>query len=1075
MTAAAGEAGTLSLPGAGVPVGRYHSAVFAPDDAQVFLPLAAPEAAPLLAAAAYVHAPGTSDAVKPVSVLLVDDLSTPHGLASAAALLATGVSFEDDATGVGASCAAAAPAAPQQLPRTLCLPRLDKAAADRAARLLRIGLLHVSPITGGGADGTAVADTMTQAATVGDVVAFAAALVAGSGRNRAIVDVWPDEAAPTLAAIVDFARSAVAAGRTDGADLAARISRWLRDDAPASPFPLRARAAARLGGALADAFAGVSEVDASVAAARSSSTSTLAAGAAVAREMLPATLPSTRSTDALDGKVRVRGILVNGRILSLRGSGGSAGDLGASSCGARDTQASSGATGDLAALGLCLTVEEVALLGTAERAARGGAVARLLSGVSFPPQYLPDGDPDALTADWISGVVAAAASAVGASSRIAKAGGSGRISMRTALLEANYTSFSSARAGDSGGDAGTSSVGLAVVAIVDPASVDAQKTAPLLKLLRDSLGARVTVYLVPPSAPLTDLPVRSFFRYVLPGGGGPTAHHPRGVFAWLPPSALLTLKLAVPEPWNVQVSRATADCDNLRVGADVHVPAEYVVKDLLVAGSCVDSTRGGAAYPNGLQLALSPMGATEDADAIHDTLVMNNLGYWQLRTQPGLWDVRLATGRSAELFTILEQTGGVSAFGPSRRSSMFGFFGGARGGGGDSAPASALTVAVRDFTGPFSQLRVRKREGRESEQLLALSAVSSGNVAGSGDLTTTAPTPSLLGALSRSFFGAGGSPGGGKDGAALDRPLVHVFSIASGHLYERFLKIMMLAAIRRSPSVRLKFWLVENFLSPAFKASAPALAAANGAEVEFVTYKWPNWLRAQTEKQRIIWGYKILFLDVLFPLDVKRIIYIDADQIVRSDLRELAELDLGGAPYAFTPFCESRKETLGYQFWREGFWKDHLRGRPYHISALFVVDLALFRRTAAGDNLRAVYEQLSRDPNSLANLDQDLPNFAQLQIPIHSLPQEWLWCESWCSDASKSASKTIDLCNNPRYKEPKLNSERAPCGSAWEKMRLKTDAFSSHPSSPHFPLSGKTRHQRVPFSRVMGRARCGSE
>jgi len=235
---------------------------------------------------------------------------------------------------------------------------------------------------------------------------------------------------------------------------------------------------------------------------------------------------------------------------------------------------------------------------------------------------------------------------------------------------------------------------------------------------------------------------------------------------------------------------------------------------------------------------------------------------------------------------------------------------------------------------------------------------------------------------------------------------------------------MMLSAIKRSPSVRLKFWLVENFLSPQFKATAPALVAHFGAEVAFVTYKWPNWLRGQSEKQRLIWGYKILFLDVLFPLDVERVIYVDADQILRTDLRELAEMDLQGAPYAFTPFCDSRKETLGYQFWREGFWKDHLRGRPYHISALYVVDLLAFRRSAVGDQLRATYEQLSRDPNSLANLDQDLPNFAQVSIPIHSLPQEWLWCESWCSDDSKSAAKTIDLCNNPRFKEPKLNMAR---------------------------------------------------
>ena len=40
-----------------------------------------------------------------------------------------------------------------------------------------------------------------------------------------------------------------------------------------------------------------------------------------------------------------------------------------------------------------------------------------------------------------------------------------------------------------------------------------------------------------------------------------------------------------------------------------------------------------------------------------------------------------------------------------------------------------------------------------------------------------------------------------------------------------------------------------------------------------------------------------------------------------------------------------------------------------------------------GDQLRAIYDGLAQDPNSLANLDQDLPNYAQHQVPIFSLPQ----------------------------------------------------------------------------------------
>lgn len=131
--------------------------------------------------------------------------------------------------------------------------------------------------------------------------------------------------------------------------------------------------------------------------------------------------------------------------------------------------------------------------------------------------------------------------------------------------------------------------------------------------------------------------------------------------------------------------------------------------------------------------------------------------------------------------------------------------------------------------------------------------------------------------------------------------------------------------------------------------------------------------------------------------------------MVRTDLKELQQLDLGGAPYGYTPFCESRKEMDGFRFWRQGYWRNHLQGRKYHISALYVVDLKRFRRIAAGDRLRGQYQALSQDPNSLSNLDQDLPNNMIHQVGIKSLPQEWLWCETWCDDESKKRAKTIDL------------------------------------------------------------------
>ena len=157
---------------------------------------------------------------------------------------------------------------------------------------------------------------------------------------------------------------------------------------------------------------------------------------------------------------------------------------------------------------------------------------------------------------------------------------------------------------------------------------------------------------------------------------------------------------------------------------------------------------------------------------------------------------------------------------------------------------------------------------------------------------------------------------------------------------------MILSVLRNTKST-VKFWFRENFLSPSFlvciscislehtltsaQEFLPHYAAAYNFEYELVTYKWPSWLRAQKEKQRIIWAYKILFLDVLFPMDLKKVIFVDADQIVRADLQELVDLDLHGAPYAYTPMGDDNIEMEGFRFWKTGYWKEFLRGLPYHI------------------------------------------------------------------------------------------------------------------------------------------------
>lgn len=259
-----------------------------------------------------------------------------------------------------------------------------------------------------------------------------------------------------------------------------------------------------------------------------------------------------------------------------------------------------------------------------------------------------------------------------------------------------------------------------------------------------------------------------------------------------------------------------------------------------------------------------------------------------------------------------------------------------------------------------------------------------------------------------------------KTSLVIKQAEINVFSLASGLFYERLLRIMITSVMKKT-SKSVKFWLLETTLSAQGILALESLSKELGFEYELMAYKWPSWLNPQTKKHRTIWAYKILFLDVLFPQNLNRIIFIDADQVVRSDLYELVELDLKGHVYAMTPFCNDKKEMAPFRFWEHNYWKNHLAGKPYHISALFVVDLLELRKKLVADIIRSQYHMLSQDPNSLANLDQDLPNNLQNHIPIYSLPREWLWCDTWCSQKSKSKAKTIDLCNNPKTFESKID------------------------------------------------------
>ena len=56
--------------------------------------------------------------------------------------------------------------------------------------------------------------------------------------------------------------------------------------------------------------------------------------------------------------------------------------------------------------------------------------------------------------------------------------------------------------------------------------------------------------------------------------------------------------------------------------------------------------------------------------------------------------------------------------------------------------------------------------------------------------------------------------------------------------------------------------------------------------------------------------------------------------------------------------------------------------------------------------------------------------------------QEWLWCETWCGNATLGTAKTIDLCNNPLTKEPKLAGARRIVAE-WPALDAEVTAFTA--------------------------------
>ncbi|XP_056352423.1 UDP-glucose:glycoprotein glucosyltransferase 2 isoform X3 [Oenanthe melanoleuca] len=284
-----------------------------------------------------------------------------------------------------------------------------------------------------------------------------------------------------------------------------------------------------------------------------------------------------------------------------------------------------------------------------------------------------------------------------------------------------------------------------VIAIVDPLTREAQKMSHLLIVLKDIINMKLRLFLNCRSK-LSEVPLKSFYRFVLEpeityGINKHLPSEPVAKFLELPESPLLTLNMITPESWLVEAVNSSCDLDNIHLqeikGA---VLAEYELEYILLEGHCFDVTTGQP--PRGLQFTLG----TKNNPVMVDTIVMANLGYFQLKANPGAWTLRLRKGRSEEIYQVFSHEGTDSV-----------------------ADLADVIVVLNNFRSKIIKVQVQKKPDKVNEELLT-----DGTTGKKGNVESVARFSEEI----------------STDEKEKKSDILNIFSVASGHLYERFLRLV---------------------------------------------------------------------------------------------------------------------------------------------------------------------------------------------------------------------------------------------------------------------------------------------
>lgn len=121
----------------------------------------------------------------------------------------------------------------------------------------------------------------------------------------------------------------------------------------------------------------------------------------------------------------------------------------------------------------------------------------------------------------------------------------------------------------------------------------------------------------------------------------------------------MTLGMDIPTSWLVRPKESIHDLDNLRLESILTkqrssvIDLRFELEQLVIEGHGRELK---ASVPRGLQLQLT----TTEGDIVGDTSIMANLGYFQFKADPGLYNLNIRDGRGCDVYSLHSMSSGTT-------------------------------------------------------------------------------------------------------------------------------------------------------------------------------------------------------------------------------------------------------------------------------------------------------------------------------------------------------------------------------------------------------------------------------